>query len=61
MKSDLDQLMAARDLAAIIVTGEAHDNPPRSYLSNGAHVTGGYILKKRGEAPVMIVNGMETE
>lgn len=61
MKSDLDQLMAARDLAAIIVTGEAHDNPPRSYLSNGAHITGGYILKKRGEAPVMIVNGMETE
>lgn len=61
MKSDLDQLMAARALTAIIVTGDAHDNPPRTYLSNGAHVTGGYIVKKQGSAPVMIVNGMETE
>ncbi len=61
MKSDLDQLMAARQLAAIVVTGEAHDNPPRSYLSNGAHVTGGYIIKRPGSDPIMIVNGMETE
>ncbi len=61
MKSDLDQLMAARHLTAIVVTGEAHDNPPRSYLSNGAHVTGGYIIKKQGSDPVMVVNGMETE
>lgn len=61
MKSDLDQLMAERSLEAIVVTGEAHDNPPRYYLSGGAHVTGGYIIKKRGDAPVMVVNGMETE
>lgn len=61
MKSDLDHLMVARDLTAIVVTGEAHDNPPRHYLSNGAHVTGGYILKRRGADPIMIVNGMETE
>ncbi len=58
---DLDQLMAARHLTAIVVTGEAHDNPPRSYLSNGAHVTGGYIIKRPGSDPIMIVNGMETE
>lgn len=61
MKSDLDQLMAERGLEAIVVTGEAHDNPPRYYLSGGAHVTGGYVVKKRGDAPAMVVNGMETE
>jgi Xaa-Pro aminopeptidase len=61
MKSDLDHLMRARDLQAIIVTGDAHDNTPRSYLSNGAHITGGYVLKVTGRDPVLIVNGMETE
>ena len=61
MKSDLDQLMQKRGLAALIVLGESHPNVPRSYLSNGAHVTGGYIVKKTGDAPIMIVNAMETE
>lgn len=60
MKSDLDALMAKRKLDAIMVTGDGHSNPPRYYLTNGAHVTGGYVLKKAGEAPVLIVNGMET-
>ncbi len=61
MKNDLDQLMQQRELAAIIVVGGSHVNVPRAYLSNGAHVTGGYIVKKRGEAAVMVVNAMETE
>jgi len=61
MKSDLDHLMAARDLTAIVVTGEAHDNPPRNYLANGAHITGGYVIKRRGSDSVLVVNGMETE
>lgn len=61
MKSDIDQLMAARGLDAIIVAGDAEHNVPRAYLSNGAHVTGGYIIKKHGAAPVMVVNPMETQ
>jgi Xaa-Pro aminopeptidase len=61
MKSDLDRLMEARELVALIVTGSSHSNTPRHYLSNGAHITGGYILKKRGAPPVLIVNPMETE
>ncbi len=61
MKSDLDRLMAARDLAAIFVTGDGHDNAPRAYLTNGAHISGGLVIKKRGSAPVMIVNPMEIE
>lgn len=61
MKQDLDRLMGARGLEALIVVGEGHVNVIRSYLTNGAHVTGGMVVKKRGETPVMIVNAMETE
>ena len=61
MKSDIDRLMAARDLAAIIVAGDEHVNPYRHYLTNGADVTGGLVIKKHGADPVMIVNGMEIE
>jgi Xaa-Pro aminopeptidase len=61
MKSDLDQLMAKRGLDAIIVTGDEHGNPMRNYLTNGAAVTGSYVLKKRGSAPIMVVNPMEIE
>ena len=61
MKSDLDQLMAKRGLDAFMVVGDEHGNPMRNYLSNGAAVTGGYVLKKRGSDPVMVVNPMEIE
>ncbi|MDX2162139.1 MAG: Xaa-Pro peptidase family protein [bacterium] len=61
MKADLDRLMAARALEALLVVGDGHVNTLRAYLSNGAHVSGGYILKVRGHDPVMIVNGMETD
>ncbi len=61
MKSDLDALMAKRGLDALIVAGDEHGNAPRAYLTNGAALTGGYVLKKRGAAPVAVVNPMEVE
>src|SRR4051812_39478443 len=61
MKSDIDALMERRGLDAIMVMGDEHANPPRNYITNGAAVTGGYVLKKRGSDPVMVVNPMETE
>src|SRR3546814_37387 len=61
MKSDLDKLMEQRGLDAIMVLGDEHANAPRAYLTNGAAVTGGYVLKQRGSEPVMVVNGMEVE
>jgi Xaa-Pro aminopeptidase len=61
MKSDLDGLMEKRGLEAIVVTGDEHGNPMRNYLTNGAAVTGGYVFKKRGSAPIMVVNPMEIE
>lgn len=61
MKTDLDSLMAKRDLQALVVVGDETYSAPRDYLTNGAHVTGGLVLKKRGAEPVMVVNPMETE
>lgn len=61
MKADLDRLMTERGLDAIIVAGGEQESAPRNYLSNGAHITGGLIIKKVGSPAVMIVSPMETE
>jgi len=61
VKADLDGLMAERELDALIIAGGEGYSVVRDYLTNGADVTGGYVLKKRGDAPVIVVNGMETE
>lgn len=61
MKSDLDQLMQQRNLDAFLVASDESYNAVRDYLSSGARVTGGTIIKKRGEPATMIVNGMEVE
>lgn len=61
MKSDLDRLMAERGLEALLVVSDHSYNAPRDYLTNGARVSGGLVIKKRGAEPVMIVNSMEIE
>jgi Xaa-Pro aminopeptidase len=59
MKSDLDALMQAKDLAAILVFGNAENNPPMTYLTGGGHVSAATLIKKRGENAVLFCNGME--
>jgi Xaa-Pro aminopeptidase len=62
VKSDIDRLMAERNYAALLVIGGASHNPPMYYLSNGAKVTEKTVLiKKRGEAPLLIVDNMERD
>jgi Xaa-Pro aminopeptidase len=61
MRSDIDRLMAARDLQAIFVVGGEQPNTYRAYLSNGVDIHGGMTIKKRGSTPVMVVGGMEIE
>ena len=61
MKSDLDDLMKSRDLDAILVTGPAQHNPAMYYLTGGAHLTGGDLIKKRGQDPVLFYNPMERD
>lgn len=61
MRSDIDQLMANRNLEAIFVVGGEQANTYRAYLSNGVDIHGGMTIKKRGSAPVMITGSMEIE
>lgn len=59
MKQDLDQVMAEREIDAAVVTGGVHNNPAMHYLTNGAHLTGGIVVKRRGYDPVLIHHAME--
>ncbi|MDL1909846.1 aminopeptidase P family protein [Chloroflexi bacterium CFX6] len=61
MKSDLDALMKARNLDAMLVLGDAENNPPMYYFVGGGHVSGALLIKKQGEAPVLYYNDMERD
>lgn len=61
MKSDLDALMKARSLDAIMILGDAEHNPPMYYFVGGGHVSGALLLKKRGEEPILFYNDMERD
>ena len=39
MKSDLDSLMQAKNLDALLVIGNADHNPPMYYLTGGGHIS----------------------
>jgi len=59
MKSDINALMRQRNLDAIIVFGNAENNPPMYYLTGGGHVSSAILIKKRNEEPVLFCNVME--
>ena len=59
MKSDLDALMQERNLDAIMVIGNAENNPPMYYLTGGGHVSSAILIKKRNEEPILFCNVME--
>jgi len=61
MKSDLDALMQARNFDAILVLGNAENNPPMTYLTGGGHVSAATLIKKRGETAVLFCNSMERD
>ena len=61
MKSDIDVLMQERNLDAIVVFGNAENNPPMYYLTGGGHVNSAILIKKRNEEPILFCNVMERE
>ncbi len=61
MKSDLNKLMEARGLDAVIALINEVYSPPVDYLANGARITNGMIIQKRGAAPLLFANPMEVE
>ena len=61
MKSDIDALMQEKNLDAIMVVGDAENNPPMYYLTGGGHVSAAVLIKKPGDEPVLYCNDMERE
>ncbi len=61
MKQDIDRLMEERGLDAALVTGALYGNPAMYYMTNGADLTSGWVLKKRGEEPVLLCWPIERE
>jgi Xaa-Pro aminopeptidase len=61
MKSDLDALMDERNLDAIVVFGNAENNPPMYYLTGGGHFSSATLVKKNGNDAVLFCNDMERE
>jgi len=61
MKPDLDALMEARKLDALVVLGAAEHNPPMYYLTGGGHISFALLIKKRGETPTIFCNPMERD
>lgn len=61
MKKDLDRLMAERNLDAAVVSGHTSGNPTLAYLLNGAEVSQGIVVKKRGEEAVFLHSPIERD
>ncbi len=61
MKSELDALMQARDMDAILVFGNAEHNPPMYYLTGGGHVSHATLIKKRGGDATLFFGDMERD
>jgi Xaa-Pro aminopeptidase len=61
MKQDLDRLMEEQGLDAFVVTGKTYGNPALYYMINGAGLIGAHVLKKRGEAPLLLCSPIERE
>jgi Xaa-Pro aminopeptidase len=61
MKSDLDALMQARKLDALLIFGDAEHNPAMYYFVGGGHVGGALLIKKVGNEPVLFYNDMERD
>lgn len=61
MRSDLDRLMEERGIDALVVSNHEHTHPAFVWLSRGAKVTRGYVVKKRGEDELLIHYPMERD
>ncbi|MDX9863706.1 MAG: Xaa-Pro peptidase family protein [Anaerolineaceae bacterium] len=61
MKTDLDGLMQAQNVDALLVSGPAKHNPAMVYMTGGANLTMGHVIKKRGEPAVLFFAPMERD
>ncbi len=61
MRTDMDRYMEESGLDALFVTGPAMHNPAMVYFTGIVHVTQAYLIKKRGQPPVLFHGSMERD
>jgi Xaa-Pro aminopeptidase len=61
MKPDIDALMQTRNLDALIILGDAQNNPPMVYFTGGGHINNAILIKLAGKEAVLFCNDMERE
>lgn len=62
MRSDIQTLLAERDLAAAVVLKTEHPNPVFSYMVGpGGHITVGLLVLRRGAKPHLVHGAMERD
>ena len=61
MKSDIDRLMEEAGLDALLVLGPTSYNPNMVYFTGRIHLTSGYLIKKRGQDPILFHQSMERD
>lgn len=61
MKSNLDALMQAQHIDALLVTGSASYNPAMYYFTGPVHVSQVDLFKRCGQPPVLFCNSMERD
>ncbi len=61
MKRDLDTHMQNANLDALLVIGGSSHNPAMAYFAGEADLTQGYLVKRRGQQPVLFHSSMERQ
>ena len=61
MKSDLDRLMAERNIDVAVVSGKVSGNPIMTYMTNGAKLGYGIVVKPAGRPTVLGYYPMERD
>lgn len=61
MKSDLDAVLTANGLDAMMVLGPGSHNPAMVYLTGGGHFDNAILVKKTGAPAILVVNPMERD
>jgi Xaa-Pro aminopeptidase len=61
MKRDLDDILAANSIAAVLVSGPGQHNPAMFYFTGGGHLTSADVIKVVGQPPVLFHAPMERD
>ncbi len=61
MKAEIDDLMAAAELDALLIAGSTTHNPAMVYFTGIKPISNTFLIKKLGQAPVLFHHPMERD